>query len=126
MDAITLATVTSAVVNLAIEAGKETLPGVLKDTWAEVKRRLGFASDPAPEDLAPRVAKRIEADEALAQQILTEIRNLAKNLSASTDATTVRLLGGVHVTNGQIQVNVTIHGDQHNKFGAAPRKTTRG
>ncbi|MBC7771260.1 MAG: hypothetical protein H7210_02075 [Pyrinomonadaceae bacterium] len=111
--------------NLALEAGREVLPGVFKDTWEQVKQLLGFTTDPAHEDLALTIAKRVEGNDALARQILTEIRAIAAHPKAPASTVTVRLLGGVQVTNGHVQAGITIHGGQTNNFHFAPPKPSR-
>ena len=126
MDPITLATVTSAVVNLALEAAKDLAPTAFKDTWEQVKQWLGFSTEPAHEELAPKVAaclkdseSLLKGSESLAIKILEAVRKLPANSST-------RLLGSVQVTNGQVQVNFTIHGGQNNTFHFAPTKPVRG
>ena len=119
MDPITLATVTSAVVNLALEAAKDLAPTAFKDTWEQVKQWLGFSTEPAHEELAPKVAACLKDSESLTIKILEAVRKLPANSST-------RLLGSVQVTNGQVQVNVTIHGGQTNTFHFAPTKPVRG
>lgn len=113
MGPIELATVTTAVVNLSLEAAKDVAPVIFKDTWKQVKGWLGFTKEPSPAELAPEVARllheRSKDDAALATKIIDAIGRLPE--SAPT-----RICGGVHVQNGQVQLNVTIRGPQHNAF----------
>jgi hypothetical protein len=119
MDPITLATVTSAVVTLALDAAKEVAPIVLKDTWAQVKQWLGFRTEPTSDALAPSIANTLKDDEELAIKIIEAIRKLPSGPST-------RLVDRVHVETGQAQVNVTIHGTQTNTFHFGSPKPKRG
>jgi hypothetical protein len=70
MDPIALAAVTSAVTTLAMEAAKSTAGEAGKSLWEKIKKRLGFASDPKPEELPVQIAIKLNGDEKLASEII--------------------------------------------------------
>lgn len=70
MEPITLATMTAAVTVLATEAAKSLAGEAGKSLWEEIKGRLGFTSDPKPDDLAVEVALKLDGDEAAAKDVL--------------------------------------------------------
>jgi hypothetical protein len=106
MDPITLATVTSAVTLLASECGKGLASEGGKDLWKKIKSKLGWDSDPSPEDIAPKIAGRLERDDAL----LTQIVGLLKAQPAGTASQIVGSIQAERVVAAQ-QVNVA--GDFH-------------
>lgn len=83
MDPITLATVTTAVVTLALDAAKEAATEAAKDTWQQVKKWIGWEKEPAPEQLAPAVASRLNDDEELTRKIAALLKDQPSG-SAST------------------------------------------
>ena len=70
MDPITLATITSALTVMASEVAKGFASNVGEDLWKKVKSLLGWTSEPKPADLAPELAKLLQADEHLARRVI--------------------------------------------------------
>lgn len=109
MEPVTLATVTSAVVNLALEAAKEVAPKVFKETWTQVKKILGWDAEPAPSDLASKVAQQLMTDESLAIKVLEAVKALPAGATS-------QLVGNIAVSGEQIQVNTGPIRRQTNTF----------
>ena len=91
MEDTTLATVTSAVVTLALESAKDAASTAAKSAWSKVKGWLKIDKDPATETLAQAVAAALKANTAAAEQIVAELK--AANLGAAS-----RLVSKVTVT----------------------------
>lgn len=97
MEPISLATVTTAVVTLAIDAAKELAPQLTKDTWAQIKKMLGWDTEPLRGDLAPKVAQRLMTDESLALKVIEAIKTLPTEASS-------QLVGNIAINGGQVQI----------------------
>ncbi|MFZ4575677.1 MAG: hypothetical protein ACOYN0_14880 [Phycisphaerales bacterium] len=69
MDPITLASITSAVVALALDAAKDAAPGIVKDTWEQAKKWMGWEHAPANEQLSAAVEARLKDDDVLVQKL---------------------------------------------------------
>lgn len=70
MDPITLATVTAALTTLATECGKNAASEAGKDLWDQVKSLFGWKAEPPPSELAPDIARRLQADDALLKRVV--------------------------------------------------------
>lgn len=93
MDPISLATVTSAVVNLALESGKELASDITKDTWTQIKEWLGWDSAPSHEQIAPAIATKLADDSELANRVTALIKDRPSTL-ATTLVASLRLEKG--------------------------------
>jgi len=91
MDPITLATVTSGVSLLAHEVARGVADAAGHDVWKQIKTLLGFTPEPPPDQLAPKVAQRLQHDEKLTDKI---IQLLQSNEMAHSPAAT--LVGSIH------------------------------
>jgi hypothetical protein len=69
-ESVMLATLTSALTQLGLEALNGTLAEAGKDLWRTVKHKLGWAVDPSQESLAPAIATRLKDDDALATELV--------------------------------------------------------
>jgi hypothetical protein len=83
-DPITLAVVTAALTHLGLKTVEGTVSEAGKDLWRTVKNRLGWAADPAPDDLAVRIASQLRDDDSLTNELadLLHSRREAGNASA--------------------------------------------
>jgi hypothetical protein len=102
MEDTTLATVTSAVVTLALDAAKEAASNAAKSAWGKIKGWLKLDKDPATEDLAREVATALKANTAAAEQIVAELKTsqtgaasrLASKVTISVTNTTGAITAG--------------------------------
>jgi hypothetical protein len=101
MDPVALATVTSAVTMLASEAGKGLAGDAGKDLWGRVRSVLGWKEDPPMQDVAPKVAARLQGDEQAAREIV----QLLQGHSSSSGAAAI--VGNVSAE------KMTVIGQQH-------------
>lgn len=83
MDPITLATITSAVTVLALEAGKGMASEAGKSAWQKIKKLFGMTGEPKEEDLAREVAERLVNDPALAKEVLSLLENRGTGSSSA-------------------------------------------
>lgn len=108
MDPLTLATLTSAVTVLASEVGKGIASEAGKSAWAGIKSLFKWSSEPVEQDLPVNIARSLEANEALARQVV-EILKSQQTGTAST------LVGAISVEKGSITVVQTNIGTISNK-----------
>ncbi|HEV8605341.1 MAG TPA: hypothetical protein VGQ99_08250 [Tepidisphaeraceae bacterium] len=107
MDPITLAVITSAITTLAAEAAKSVASEAGKDLWTKVKSLLGWSKEPALDIVALEAAKRLNADNALAKQVLVLLQQqpsmaasaIVKNINAQNVTVAERI-----VVKGNFQV----------------------
>lgn len=71
MESVSLATITTAVVTLAMDAAKNLADTTLQRMWSDVKGWLGWNHEvPAAPELPAKVAEKLNSDEALARKIV--------------------------------------------------------
>ena len=70
MDPVTLATMTSALTVLALEVGKGIAGEAGKSAWGKIKSLFQWSADPTEADLSVDIAKALQANEALARQVV--------------------------------------------------------
>jgi hypothetical protein len=103
VDPVTLATVTAAVANLGLEAGKQVLSDTGKHLWGKVKRALGWEKDPAPEELAESAAEKMKDRPELVKEVLAllkaESTQSVGQLVGKIDADKVVVAGEINTTN---------------------------
>lgn len=114
MEPITLAVLTSAVTTLATKAIEGFGEEAGKSLWGKVKTTLCWSNDPPPQDLAPMLAKQLDADEALASRVL----ELLKENQPGETAVVQQLVGQIHTKGGKITIigSQTAQGDITNNF----------
>ncbi len=83
MEPVTLAMLTSAVTVLALEVGKGAASELGKSAWGKIKSLFKWSAEPAEADLSADIAKALEANEALARQVV-EILQAQSTGTAST------------------------------------------
>ena len=88
MEPLTLATLTAAVTVLASEVGKGAASEAGKSAWGRIKSLFRWSAEPAEADLSAAIAKALEANEALARQVV-EI------LQAQSTGTASKLVGRI-------------------------------
>jgi hypothetical protein len=109
MDPITLATVTAAVSVLGAEVAKGFASNAGKDLWSKVKSALGWKSEPPPEEMAPTIAKTLQADAAIALKLIELLKQsspnetFANSLVQSVSAEKVIVAGHIAVS-GNLQM----------------------
>ena len=89
MDPVTLATLTGAVTVLASEVGKGIASAAGKNAWGKIKSLFRWSAEPAEADLSAGIAKALQANEALARQVV-EI------LQAQSTGTASKLVGTIN------------------------------
>jgi len=70
MEPVILATLTSAVTVLASEVGKGIASEACKSAWGKIKSLFNWSAEPKEAELSAEIAKALQANEALAQQIV--------------------------------------------------------
>jgi hypothetical protein len=70
VEPLTLATLTAAVTVLASEVGKGIASEAGKTAWSRIKALFKWSADPAETDLSTAIAKTLEANQALARQVV--------------------------------------------------------
>ncbi len=83
MEPLTLATLTAAVTVLALEVGKGAAAEAGKSAWSAIKSLFKWSADPPEADLSADIAKALQANEALARQVV-EILQTQQTGTAST------------------------------------------
>ncbi len=104
MDPITLATVTAALTTLGVEVPKGAASAGGKDLWGKVKSLFGWGADPAPSEMAPAIAHRLENDDALVQ-------TLVGLLKAQPAGTASQLVGSIQAERVVAAQHVNVAGD---------------
>ena len=89
MEPLTLATLTAAVTVLASEVGKGAASEAGKSAWGRIKSLFRWPAEPAEADLSAAIAKALDANEALARQVV-EI------LQAQSTGTASKLVGTIN------------------------------
>ncbi len=89
MEPVTLAMLTSAVTVLALEVGKGAAAEAGKSAWGRIKALFKWSADPPEADLSADIAKALQANEALARQVV-EI------LQAQSTGTASNLVGTIN------------------------------
>jgi hypothetical protein len=74
MDAITLATLTSAATLLATDAARGLASEAGISAWEGIKRLLGWEREPEAENLARGIAEALDGDPPLAQEVLSYLK----------------------------------------------------
>ncbi len=97
MEPVTLAILTSAVTVLASEVGKGAAAEAGKSAWGTIKSLFRWSADPPEADLSADIAKALQANEALARQVV-EI------LQAQSTGTASTLVGKISVEKGSVTV----------------------
>ncbi len=97
MDPVTLATLTSGATVLALEVTKGVASEVGKSAWERIRSLLGWSKVPADANLSLDIARALEADQALAGQVV-EI------LKAQQTGTPSTLVGSLSVEKGSVTV----------------------
>lgn len=107
MDPVTLATVTAGATVLASEAGKSFASEAAKDLWAKVRNRLGLAADAPKGDLAPAIARALDADQSAAGDVVSLLQQHAgqagdaSSIVGRIDAEKVIYIANQTVSGGQ-------------------------
>ena len=89
MEPVTLATLTGAVTVLASEVGKGIAGEAGKNAWSKIKSLFKWSAEPAEADLSADIAKALQANEALARQIV-------ELLQAQSTGTASKLVGTIN------------------------------
>ena len=97
MEPLTLATLTAAVTVLASEVGKGIASEAGKSAWGRIKALFKWSADPVETDLSADIAKALDANQALARQVV-EI------LQAQSTGTASTLVGTISVEKGSVTV----------------------
>lgn len=104
MEPVTLATITAAACVLATEAAKNFAGEAGKSLWEKVKGRLGFDSEPKPEDLPVEIARKLSSD----TQATKDVLRLMKQSKSSSAAS---LVGRIDAEKVVVQQINTVAGD---------------
>ena len=97
MELAAFATIVSGTTVLATEVLKGIASEAGKNAWDKIKSLFKWSADPAEKDLAAEIAKVLEANESLAQQVV-EILQSQSTGTAST------LVDSISVEKGSITV----------------------
>lgn len=100
MEPISLAILTAAVTTLATKAAEGFGEEAGKSLWGRVKAALGWSVEPPAQELAPKLAERFNADEAVARRVL----ELLKENQPRETAVVQQLVGQIHTAGGKVTV----------------------
>lgn len=100
MEPISLAVLTAAATTLATKAAEGFAGEAGKDLWGRVKATLGWSTEPAKQELAPKLAERFNSDEATARKVLELLK---ENQTAET-AVVQQLVGQIQNQSGKVVV----------------------
>lgn len=114
MEPISLAVLTAAATTLGTKVLEGAGEEAGKSLWEKVKSKLGWKSDPAPADLAPKLARDLNADEDRARAVL----ELLKSNNAGGAGMVQQLVGQIQTQGGKVVVigSQTAAGDINNTF----------
>jgi hypothetical protein len=105
IEPVTLATITSAVTVLASECGKGIASDAGKLVWNKIKQLFGWKADPAPSELAPAIAQKLQQEETLAEQIVRLLKQ------GDGDDIVPQLVGRITAKKSIVAGEMTVQGD---------------
>ncbi len=116
MDPITLATMTSALVQIALDVTKGVATDAAKALWAKASAALGLAAKPSDDDVAVQIARKLQANPKAAAKLVAELQALPKQESSA------RLVGSLTVRADNVVVADTVNVSGDFVMGGRPTK----